>query len=82
MVTHDEHDPLPRRQPADLDLEHLAELSRIRPFLGAGRLLRRVHHLVFGFFPERRRPDGIARRRWSIQAFMTIRYIQELSCAS
>ena len=27
-------------------------------------------------------PAGIVRRRWSIQAFMTIRYIQELSCAS
>jgi len=55
MVTHDENNPLSRRQPADLGLEHLAQLPRVRPFLGPGRLLRRVHHLVFGFFPERRR---------------------------
>ncbi len=58
MVAHHEDDPLPRRQPADLGIEQLPQLSRIRSRLGARRFFRCIQHLQLGFFSEGRGPRG------------------------
>jgi len=64
MMAHREYQPLPRRQPRDLRVEHLRNLSAIGLFFGSRPFFGRVRHAKLRVFRERR-PSG-----WRVPALV------------
>ena len=81
-MSHHEYQALPRRQPRDFLLEHVPSWPPYACSSGPGPSSGVFNIRTSASSVNGAQPAGACRRRWSMQAFMTMRYSHDVTCAS